>query len=216
MGAVVGAFYAAGFPVKEIEKILISESVYKILGFSWKKTGLLKMEKLKDLLQEYLPKNFSDLEKPFYLGLTNLNKGTKEFYNSGPLYEYLIATCSAPGIFAPFVINGESYVDGGLMCNLPASAIREKCEVLIGAHVNYPGTTKTFENPKEILIRTVLLGINQNVKPEMELCDYYIDPPAMQNYSLVDFKKSKEIMEVGYRHAMRMINSGKLQVGEMV
>ena len=216
MGAVVGAFYAAGYPVKKIEKILINESVYKILGFSWKKAGLLKMDKLKDLLQEYLPHNISDLEKPFYVGLTNLNKGSQEIYNSGPLYDYLIAACSAPGIFAPFVIKGNSYVDGGLLCNLPASAIRDKCEVLIGAHVNYPGIVKTLDDPKKILKRTVELGINQNTKPEKELCDYLIDPPAMQNYTLVDFKKSKEIIEVGYRHTIRMLTSGKLQVGEMV
>lgn len=170
---------------------------------------MLKLEKLKDVLQEYLPDNFSDLKKPLYVGLTNFNEATKEIYNSGPLYDYLVATCSAPGIFAPFIINGNSYVDGGLMY-LPASAIRDKCEVLIGAHVNYPGTTKSLKGPKEILIRTFLLGINQNAKPEMELCDYLIDPPEMQDYSLVDFKKSKELMEVGYRHTIRMIEKGEL------
>lgn len=216
MGAVVGAFYAAGYSVDDMKKILLNESVYKIMGFSWRKTGLLKMEKLKDILQEYLPDNFSDLKKPLYVGLTNLNEATKEIYNSGPLYEYLIATCSAPGIFAPRIINGNSYVDGGLMCNLPASAIREKCEILIGAHVNYPGTTKSLKGPKEILIRTVLLGINQNAKPEMELCDYLIDPPEMQDFSLVDFKKAGDIMEAGYNYTLSKIEAGELPVGKLI
>lgn len=46
-----------------------------------------------------------------------------------------------------------------LKLNLKASAIREKCQILIGAHVN-PGTKTTLKSTKEKLIRTVLLGIN--------------------------------------------------------
>lgn len=216
MGAVVGALYAAGHSPEKIEKILLKNSVYKILGFSLKKTGLMKLEKLRKLLEKYVPENFSELRKPLYIGLSNLNEAKKEIYHSGSLYEYLIATCSAPGIFAPRVINGNSYVDGGLMCNLPASAIRDKCEILIGSHVNYPGTTNDLAGPKEVLIRTILLGINQNAKPEMELCDYLIDPPSMQDYSLVDFKKTKVIMKAGYEHTIKMIKKGELPVGERV
>lgn len=67
-----------------------------------------------------------------------------------------------------------------------------------------------------MLIRTVLLGINQNAKPEMELCDYLIDPPEMQHFSLVDFRKTGRIMDAGYYHTCKMINSGELPVGKIV
>src|SRR5690606_26095932 len=97
-------------------------------------------------LKKYLPEDdFSALKKPFYLGLSNLNEAKKEIFHSGPLFDKLIATCSAPGIFAPKEINGISYVDGGLMCNMPGSAIRDKCKTLIGSHVNYPGTKKKLK-----------------------------------------------------------------------
>ncbi len=174
------------------------------------------MDKLRNVLEENLPEDdFSDLKKPFYLILANLNEGKKEIRNVGPLYEYIIASCSVPVIFAPKLIDNINYVDGGLLCNLPASAIRDKCDILIGGHVNYPGNKETLEGVKAILERAVNLAITQNAKPEMKLCDYLFDPPQMQNFSLFDFNKTEEIIETGYRYSMEMIDSGKIPVDDI-
>lgn len=216
MGAVVGILYAAGFEPLEIQQILIKESFSKVTGFSWQKTGLLKMEKLKVVLEKYLPKDdFSGLKKPFFLGLSNLNKAQQEIKNSGPIYDYLIASCSVPGFFAPVIIAEEHYVDGGVICNLPAAAIREKCRYLIGSHVNYSGTKIAFSGPKGIMERAVNISVNQNVKPQMDLCDFIIDPPKMQNFSLFEFSKIEEIIEVGYIHTQEMIAAGKIPVKKL-
>lgn len=214
MGALVGVLYAAGYTPEEIQKIFINESVSRVMGISWQRTGLLKMEKLREVLKKYLPQDdFASLKKPFYLGITNLNSGKIEEINQGCLYDKLIATTSAPGVFTPKLIEGVSYVDGGLLCNLPASAIREKCDVLIGAHVNFPGEKKVLNGTKQILERVVNLGITQNTKPQMKLCDFLIDPPQMQNYSLFEFSKVEEIIEIGYTHTLEMLEKGEIEVG---
>lgn len=216
MGAVVGILYAAGFEPLEIQQILIRESFSKVTGFSWQKTGLLKMEKLKVVLKKYLPEDdFSGLKKPFFLGLSNLNKAQQEVRNSGPIYDYLIASCSVPGFFAPVIIAEEHYVDGGVICNLPAAAIRERCRYLIGSHVNYSGNKISFSGPKGIMERAVNISINQNAKPQMDLCDFVIDPPKMQNFSLFEFSKIEEIIEVGYTHTQEMIAAGKIPVKKL-
>lgn len=217
MGAVVGVLYAAGYSPKEIKEILLSESFSKVTGFAWKRTGIFKMEKLKDVIKKYIPEDdFSQLKKPFYLGLSNLNTAQKETRSDGPLYDYLVASCSVPGVFSPVVIEEISYVDGGLMCNLPASVIREKCRILIGSHVNFPGEKDSFTGPKGIMERSINLGITQNTKPEMELCDYIIDPPEMQNFTLFDFSKIEEIIEAGYKHTLQMIRQGELPIEKLV
>lgn len=216
MGAVVGVLYAAGYSPGGIRKILIEESFSRMTGFSWRRTGLYKLEKMKLALAKYFHEDdFSSLKKPFYLGLSNLNEACGEVKNSGPLFDYLIASCSVPGFFAPIVLNEMSYVDGGLMCNLPASAIRDKCRYLIGSHVNFPGKKNNFTGPKGILERSINLGITQNTRPEMELCDFIIDPPEMQNYTLFDFSKIEEIIETGYNHTIKMIRSGELPVEKL-
>lgn len=216
MGAVVGVLYAAGYSPGGIRKILIEETFSRMTGFSWTRTGLYKLEKMKLALEKYIPEDdFSSLKKPFYLGLSNLNEACGEFRNSGHLYDFLIASCSVPGFFAPIVLDEVSYVDGGLMCNLPASVIRNKCRYLIGSHVNFPGKKNNFTGPKGILERAVNLGITQNARPEMELCDFVIDPPEMQNYSLFDFSKIEEIIKVGYDHTIKMINAGDIPVEKL-
>lgn len=216
MGAVIGVLYAAGYTPSEIHKILTHKPVFRVLGFSWKREGALRMDKLKEVLKDNLREdNFSVLKKPFYLGVTNLNEGKKEYRNSGPLFDYIIASASAPIIFAPKVIDGINYADGGLLCNLPASAIREQCRFLLGVHVNYPGTVASIRGVTEMLERTVLLAINQNAKPEMDLCDHLIDPPEMQQYSLFDFKKAEELIEVGYKHTMEQIRTGELSAEDL-
>ncbi|GAB2777259.1 patatin-like phospholipase family protein [Salinimicrobium soli] len=216
MGAVVGILYAAGFEPLEIQEILIKESFSKVTGFSWRRTGLLKMEKLKVVLEKYIPEDdFSGLKKPFYMGLSNLNQARQEIRNTGPIYDYLIASCSVPGFFAPVIIEDEYFVDGGLICNLPAAAIRERCRYLIGSHVNFSGEKTGFTGPKGIMERALNLGINQNTRPQMELCDFVIDPPKMQHYSLFEFSKIEEIIEVGYSHTQEMIEAGDIPVKKL-
>ena len=211
MGAIVGVLYAAGYHPQEIQKILTEETFSKMTNFSWTRTGLYKLEKMKVALQKYIEKDdFDVLKKPFFLGLSNLNEACEEIRSSGPLFDYIIASCSVPGFFAPIVVDEVHYVDGGLLCNLPASAIRKKCRYLIGSHVNFPGKKQQFTGPRGIMERSVNLGITQNTKPQMNLCDFVIDPPEMQNYSLFDFGKIEEIIETGYRATLKMIATGAL------
>lgn len=216
MGAVVGVLYSAGYSPREIQGILIKETFSKVTGFAWQRTGLLKMQKLKLVLNRYVPEdNFKALKKPFYLGLANLNEGKIETRNSGELYDFLIASCSVPGVFAPVKIGEDLYVDGGLLCNLPASAIRDKCRYLIGSHVNFPGEKRNLFGPRGIVERAINIGITQNAKPQMELCDFLIDPPEMQNFSLLNFSRIEEIIEAGYTHTMRLIETGELPVKKL-
>ena len=167
-------------------------------------------------MEKYIPKDdFSGLKKPFFLCLSNLNQAKQEIRNSGPIYDYLIASCSVPGFFAPVIIEDDYYVDGGVLCNLPAAAIREKCKYLIGSHVNFSGKKLGFTGPKGIMERALNLGINQNSKPQMALCDFLIDPPEMQHYSLFEFSKIEEIIEVGYSHTQELIKAGKIPVEKL-
>ncbi|MGI0105709.1 patatin-like phospholipase family protein [Salinimicrobium sp. WS361] len=213
MGAVVGVLYAAGYSPEKIQTILTEETFSKMTNFSWRRTGLYKLEKMKVALEKYITEDdFSSLKKPFYLALSNLNKACGEMRSSGALFDYIIASCSVPGFFAPIVLEEGNYVDGGLLCNLPASAIREKCRYLIGSHVNFADPKNDFSGPRSIMERAINLGITQNTKPEMEMCDVVIDPPEMQNYTLLDFSKIEEIIKVGYDHTVKMIENGELPV----
>jgi NTE family protein len=213
MGALVGVLFAAGHSPEKIQKLVNTKPIIKMVRPAWGKNGLFKMNELRKLLEnEISTDDFSALKIPLYVAVANINKGKNEIINSGPLFDYILASCAVPIVFAPQVINKTTYIDGGLFDNLPADAIRDKCQILLGVHVNYIGDVESFSGTKEIAERAFILSIGENVKPAMKLCDYIINPPEMHNYSFWDFDKADDIINTGYRYTIQQIEKGELPV----
>ncbi|TCO07291.1 patatin-like phospholipase family protein [Natronoflexus pectinivorans] len=213
MGSLVGVLYAAGYHPNEIQSIVKEEPVLKMVRPAWNKNGLFQMTELRKLLKKYIEKDdFAALKKPFCLAVANINEGKNEIISEGSLIDYVLASCAVPVIFTPQVIYNTTYIDGGLYDNLPADAIREKCKTLIGVHVNYIGPMDKFDGITSIAERAFSLGIGENVKAAIEMCDFIIEPAEMQNYSFWDFDKSEKIIEVGYNYAKKMIEKGELNI----
>ncbi len=216
MGALVGVLYAAGLKPNEIKLIVNKEPIIKMVRPAWGKLGLFKVTELRKILEKHIVvDDFSVLKTPFCLVVSNINKGEKEIIREGALFDYVMASCSIPVIFAPQIINKTTYIDGGLYDNLPASAIKDHCHTLIGVHVNYLGYLDSFHSIIELAERSFSFSIQENVKPSMKLCDYLIDPPKMEQFSLWDFDKADEIIETGYDYTIQMIEAGKLPIEKL-
>ena len=216
MGSIVGVLYAAGYTPDEIQEIVTRRRAIRMVRLTWSRRGLFDMRKVRKTLESKIKTDdFSALKKPFFVTVSNINLGKSEIISSGKLFDYVIASSSVPVIFAPQVINNVTYVDGGLYNNLPANAIRDKCKILIGSHVNYIGKVDNFHGLRHIAERAFTLGIDYNVIPSKKLCDFLIEPPKMQEYSYWDFGKAPEIVEVGYNHTKKMIESGQLPIDKL-
>ncbi|MFW6352649.1 MAG: patatin-like phospholipase family protein, partial [Bacteroidota bacterium] len=119
----------------------------------------------------------------------------------------VLASCSVPVIFIPQEIDGNMYVDGGLFDNLPAASIKDKCQTLIGVHVNYNGPMENINGIKEIAQRSFSLAIEPNVARSRELCDFMIEPEEMKSISIFDFDRIDEIVDIGYKAALNLIKN---------
>ncbi|WP_084555897.1 patatin-like phospholipase family protein [Alkaliflexus imshenetskii] len=211
MGALVGVLYAAGLTPDEIQNLVNKEPIIKMVRPAWGKNGLFMMDEIKKILKANIKKDdFSALKKPFYLAVSNINDGKREIIQEGPLFDFVMASCAVPVIFAPQIIGDKTYIDGGLYDNLPADAIRDKCQTLIGVHVNYIGKKSEFKSIRDIAERTFSLSIGENVRPSMDMCDYLIDPPKMSEFSFWDFDKADKIIDTGYQFTKKMIESNEL------
>ena len=206
MGAIVGVFYAAGYSPKEILKIVSSRKFHKLINWHVPFSGLIDMEKVMTIMEERIEKDdFSALKIPFYCAVTNLNNGLFEIKSKGKLFQWVLASASIPVVFEPQVINGQTYVDGGLLNNLPAESIRDKCEILIGVHVNHNGPEEEVRGLMTVAERCFRLGIAQNVENSKKLCDFLIEPPQTRNFTTFSFNKAQEIYEVGLKETERYI-----------
>jgi len=206
MGAIVGVFYAAGYPPKDLLKILFERKFHKMVNWHKPFSGLIDMDKVNDLLKEVIGKDdFSSLKMPFYCAVTNLNSGLVEIKSEGELFKWVVASASIPVVFEPQVIDGQTYVDGGLLNNLPTESIRDECQFLIGVHVNHNGPEEDVKGLKTVAERAFRLGIAQNVEKSKVLCDFYIEPPDARNYSTFAFNKAEEIYEVGFNETEKKL-----------
>jgi len=67
------------------------------------------------LLKENIgDKKFEDLSKPLYVSAIDLDTTKTEFFNKGPLFNILMASCAATPFLPPYKINNKTYIDGGL------------------------------------------------------------------------------------------------------
>jgi NTE family protein len=140
MGAVVGAAYCLGMPIKEIEKkaakFFATNSIFIPNNFHYFHESLIRLEDVKKAFFEFVgDKTFDDCKIPFMaLGL-DLEEGVEVRITKGRLLDAIEAASAIPGIFPPVFIDGKYMVDGGLLNPTPVDYLREKnMDIVIGVH----------------------------------------------------------------------------------
>lgn len=205
-GALVGAFYASGMEPLEILQLVKSNKMTKMFTWQLPSHGLIDIKKIRSLFENNIgTDDFSTLKKPFYCSVVNLNSGQSEIKSEGKLFQWVLASASIPVIFEPQIIDGITYVDGGLLNNLPVDCIRDQCRILIGVHVNHNGPEENISGIKAIAERTFRLAIGQNVSESLSKCDFVIDPPETRLFNTFDFKKADEIFQIGFEETEKRI-----------
>jgi NTE family protein len=198
-GAIAGALYADGYSPDEILEILGKNSRLDFLALTVPKDGLLKMSGMIQLLKKTLrATTFEELKIPLIITATNLNNARIEYFSSGELLNCIIASASIPVIFKPVVMNNISYVDGGVIDNLPVGPLEKKCSFLIGSYVNSLEERSGFNSLIAIAERAFQLSVTKDLQNKKKKFDIYINPPGLEKYNAFDQSKSHELFDLGY------------------
>lgn len=212
-GSIVSSLYSYGYRPKQILEIIQKVSVFRSVRPSWTFTGLLSLDGLKDVLMTHMPKNsFSALKIPVAIAATDLKKGTIEYFTEGELIPVIMASCCVPAIFTPVSINGNIYVDGGVLDNLPVKPIKEKCNFVIGVSCNHIGTDFDPKNIKQVIERSLLMAINTNTLFSKSLCDVLIEPPGLSKISGFEIGKAEDIFSIGYEFTRKNFTIQDFQI----
>ena len=141
MGAVVGAFLAAGR-----EDALLDLALHldwkRLRQFFWEvslsRSGLTDGRRLLEETQNLLGlREFRELNLPFRCVATDLNTGSEVILGSGNLLEALRASISIPGVFSPVWVGKRLLVDGGLVNPVPVNVVREMgAQIVIAVDVS--------------------------------------------------------------------------------
>jgi NTE family protein len=199
VGAIVGAFIANGRSPEDIMKIFNKGWFFKYTNLHFPVNGLLKLNGLRGVLKrEILCYNIEDLQLPFYVAVANLNKGRAEYISRGPLGPALLASSSIPVLFAPVEIDGQLYVDGGLMDNIPVEPLKNNCEYIVSVNINPLTHRSQFRNLIQIAARTFYMGVNANMTEVHKYSSFHIEPAGIENYDILSLSHADEMFELGY------------------
>lgn len=174
-----------------------------------------------------------DLQIPFFCTSTNLNKLSVNVHDQGPVWEAIRASVAIPGLWGPMNIDGDIYVDGGVINNLPTDIMRNKIApgskviaVDVGhmayddAKYNFPPdvgfmeslgmslklTGRQYKMPKisDIILKSYLLGPVAINNNNRTLADVLVIP-RLGDYSFTSQKHWEKLIELGYEETMRVL-----------
>ncbi|MFO7896147.1 MAG: patatin-like phospholipase family protein [Candidatus Cloacimonadales bacterium] len=154
----------------------------------------------------YHLESFDQLPIPFRAVATNIVTGEKQVFSSGSLQQAVRASMSVPSIIAPFEMDGELYIDGGVRNNFPTEVVKEMgADTIIGVKVNTGLKSRQQLNSLlQIYDQTVNISITDNVENSEKICDIMITP-QLDDIRTVDFAKKEEIISSGEAAARQQI-----------
>ncbi|HZN14458.1 MAG TPA: patatin-like phospholipase family protein [Acidimicrobiales bacterium] len=163
---------------------------------------------LRHLLERHLPfRNFEETEIPLHVVATALNTGAEHWFHTGPVLRALLASSAIPAVFPPVMIDGQPYVDGAVVNNVPISrALALGARRVVVLHVgNFSRPRRAPKRPIEALIQSFSIARNHrfaidtgSVPEGVELLVLpAVDPGSSLGYH--DFSRAHMLIEKAYR-----------------
>lgn len=206
-GAIIACFYSAGYSYADLLAFAETTHFFSPSNIKPGTGGWFGTGEFAKIYHEHFPENkLENLPIPVYVAATDVAGGRTEYFHEGDLCAALMATACLPLVFAPVVHDGKTYLDGGVLNNLPIEPIKDKCQFLIGSHVNALDVeTAQPLGKRKILDRAFHLALSSAVYAKAPLCDLFIDPPGMMRFSLFDKKQVREIFEYTYDFTVKFL-----------
>ena len=131
MGAYVGSIWAAGFNGQKLEELAREMeskwAMWTLIDPAFPpRQGFLRGYAIKKrLIRSIGHAHFAELQRPFVALATNLETLERVVFSKGEVADAVHASIAVPGICVPVKIDGETYVDGGIVDPLPVDVLRE-------------------------------------------------------------------------------------------
>jgi NTE family protein len=209
-GSIVGAFYCSGYSPDSIMEIIRETKLIKYVRPAISLAGLLKLETIIPIFRKYLKNDsFNALHIPLIVAATDVRQGKNAFLHDGELIKSVLASCAVPVIFEPIQLNGQVYIDGGILNNLPVEPLIGHCDIIIGSNCNPISENYQPGGMKSLLERSLLMAIGVNTYLKKDICDLFLEAEGLKNFGGFDFSKAEEIFKIGYEY-------GKSRIPEIV
>ena len=162
--------------------------------------------------------DFDRLQRPLRVLATNLETGQGRVFARGDLVEAVRASMSIPGAFRPLVIDGQQYVDGALVENLPVATAKEAFhpELVIGVDVSAPLEHRPSRSILSVAARSLDLVVERRQWESRAAADFLIQPELQDSPFLEYGSAGASLVRQGragfekHREALNQLLRGRL------
>lgn len=134
IGAINGAAIASDPSIEMVDRLRAAwtdAQDNKVFGGSFlagalnmfrSRTHMHANDQLRALIGRLTPATtFEELAVPFQCVAASIERAAERWFSSGPLVDAILASAAVPGVLPPVEIDGEHFIDGGVVNSIPIS-----------------------------------------------------------------------------------------------
>lgn len=214
-GSIVGAAYASGMTIGEIELMAYKAGWTDLVRPSMSVGGMLSNVPLGRFLKGHFPiTRFEDLAIPFSAVAFDLATNAQvTLASGGDLITAIRASCAVPGVFAPVKDEqGRTLVDGGVVSPLPVQTVRNMgADVVIAVDLVSCGATfrSSSRTGFGVMIQGALALLRVVARGEQGGADIVIEP-QIAHLRPDQINKREEFLALGEKAAFDKIDEIRL------
>lgn len=183
-GAIVGAMYASGLSVAEIETAAATLDWSVLFGvdpvralLSGIGLGIVRGERLEKFLRRHLGVPIERFPIRFAAVAADMERGEVVTLNQGDAARAVLASCAVPGLYTPVNARGLLLADGQVVSPLPVQTARSLGAVrVLAVDVVYPPQHSEMTNPISMLFQSMIVSSWRHALAARALADLVITP----------------------------------------
>lgn len=148
IGSLIGGLYANKHlqDFKNWIANLDESGVFDLVDFTLNKQGFVKGERVFNEMRKFIPDvNIEDLPIPYAAVTADLNSHKEEIITHGNLFSAIRASVAVPSVLTPVKLNGQLFVDGGVVNPLPITALpKSDAELTIAVNLCGPKSEESL------------------------------------------------------------------------
>jgi NTE family protein len=158
-------------------------------------------------------KHFDEALIPLEVVATSLADGRPKWFSSGPATDAILASAALPSLLPPVRIDGEVFIDGGVVDNVPISrAIEHGCGrifVLLCGPLHYAPVPP--RRPVEAVLTAFFIAVHarfarerESVPPGVEVVVFSVGSEPISRYD--DFSATESLLSAGQANAEAVLD----------